>query len=55
MIKVFGATDTVFTTNGDIVIQPLKAKVHKSATEYYLDIEVELEYLEDIVQGVIKY
>lgn len=53
MIKVFGQTDTVFTSNGNIVIQPLKAKVHKSATEYYLDIEVELEYLEDIVQGVI--
>lgn len=53
MIKVFGQTDTTFTSNGNIVIQPLKAKVHKSATEYYLDIEVELEYLEDIVQGVI--
>lgn len=53
MIKVFGATDTVFTSNGDFAIQPLKAKVHKSATEYYLNIEVELEYLEDIVQGVI--
>lgn len=53
MIKIFGATDTTFTSNGDIVIKPLKAKIHKSYTEYYLDIEVPIDYLEYIVQDNI--
>ena len=29
MIKVFGKTDKTFISNGDAVINPLKAKVHK--------------------------
>ena len=29
MIKLFGITDTDYTTNGDKVIIPLKAKIHK--------------------------
>ena len=29
MIKVFGVNDKDFTSNGDAVIQPLKAKVRK--------------------------
>jgi hypothetical protein len=29
MIRVFDETDKVFTTNGNAVIQPLKAKLHK--------------------------
>ena len=29
MIKLYGQTDTTFTNNGDVVILPLKASVHK--------------------------
>ena len=54
MIKVFGQTDTVFTSNGDCVLQPLKAKVHKADNgDYYLDLETSLEYLDFITEGRI--
>ena len=53
MIKVFGATDTVFTSNGDIVIQPLKARVHREAIDYYIDIEVPIEYIDYMAQDRI--
>lgn len=54
MIKVFGATDTDFTSNGDIVLRPIKAKVHKEDNgEYYLDLECGLEYLDYIVENNI--
>lgn len=53
MLKVFKATDTSFTTNGDIVIRPLKAKLHRSSEEYYVDIEVPIEYLDYIKQDAI--
>lgn len=54
MIKVFGQTDTTFTSNGDIVIKPLKAKVHQEIdSDYYLDIEVGIEYIDWITQGRI--
>jgi len=29
MIKVFSATDTDFSSNGDAVLRPFRAKVHK--------------------------
>ena len=29
MIKIFSPTDKLFSSNGDVVIQPLKAKVRK--------------------------
>lgn len=45
MLRVFGATDTEFTSNGDIVLQPYKAKVHKEDNGYYyLDVEAGLQY-----------
>ncbi len=54
MIKVFGQTDTVFTSNGDCVLQPLKAKVHKEDNgEYYLDLETGLEYVDFFSEGRI--
>ena len=54
MIKVFGQTDTTFTSNGDIVVTPFKAKVHKEDNgDYYLDLECGLEYLDYITQGRI--
>lgn len=45
MLKVFGATDTDFTSNGDVVLQPYKAKIHKEDNgDYYLDVEAGLQY-----------
>lgn len=54
MIRVFGTTDKTFTTNGDAVIRPLKAKVHKEDNgDYYLDLETGLEWVDYIVAGNI--
>lgn len=54
MIRVFGQTDTVFTSNGDIVVSPLKAKVHKKDnSDYYLELETSLDYIDFIVEGNI--
>lgn len=54
MIKVFGATDTSFLSNGDVVIQPLKAKVRKEDNDnFYLDIETGLEYVDYLIEGNI--
>ena len=40
MIKLFDITDTLFSTNGDKVIIPTKAKVHKEDNgSFYLDLE----------------
>ena len=54
MIKVFGAADKTFATNGDVVLKPVKAKVRKEDNnEFYLDIEAGLEYLDYLVDGNI--
>ena len=45
MIKVFGETDKDLTSNGDAVIQPYKAKVHKEDNgKFYLNIEADISY-----------
>lgn len=47
MLRVFGVTDTDYTSNGDIVLQPYKAKVHKEDNgDYYLDVEAGLQYVD---------
>ena len=54
MIKVFGAGDTTFTTNGDYVLKPVKAKVRKEDNgAYYLDVEAGLEAVDYIIAGKI--
>ena len=54
MIKLFQSTDKTYASNGDIVITPLKAKVHKEDNgAYYLDIETGIEYAEYLNEGVI--
>lgn len=54
MIKLFGTTDTVFSSNGDKVIIPLRAKVHKEDNgSFYLDLEINLSYINDITKGRI--
>ena len=54
MIRVFGQTDTSFLSNGDVVLSPLKAKVHKKDNgDYYLDLETGLEYVDYFIEGNI--
>ena len=54
MIKVFSTTDLSFTSNGDIVVKPLKAKVHKEDNgDFYLDLETDLSYIDYIVPNNI--
>ena len=54
MIKIFSPTDKIFTSNGDKVIQPLRAKVYKEDNgEYYLDLDADLSYIDYIVQDNI--
>lgn len=54
MIKAFGATDKIFSSNGDIVINPLKAKIHKEDNgDFYLDLETSLDYVDYLVEGNI--
>ena len=45
MVKVFGATDKLYSTNGDVVIQPIKARVHnKDNGDFYLELVCGIEY-----------
>lgn len=54
MIKLFGQTDKSFLSNGDVVLQPIKAKVHKEDNgDFYLDLETGLEYVDYLVEGNI--
>lgn len=40
MLKVFSPSDKIYMTNGDCVLHPLKAKVHKEDNgAFYLDLE----------------
>ena len=54
MIRLFSSDDKTFTTNGDIVIKPLKAKVHKEDNgSFYLDLETSLDYVDDLTANRI--
>lgn len=54
MIKIFGQTDTLFSTNGDKILQPTKCKIHKQDNgEYYADIECSSDYSSYIQNGRI--
>ena len=54
MIKLFGQTDKSFLSNGDIVLHPFRAKVHKEDNgDFYLDLETGLEYVDSLVEGNI--
>ena len=54
MIKLFSITDTSFSSNGDKTIIPLRAKVHKEDNgSFYLDLETDLSYVDDLVEGNI--
>lgn len=54
MIKLFNSTDTLFSSNGDKIIIPIRAKVHKEDNgSFYLDLETNLDYINDLVEGNI--
>lgn len=54
MLRIFSPADKTYTTNGDKVIQPLKATVHKEDNDaYYLDLTCGTEYLPWIKSGNI--
>ena len=54
MIRVFSPNDKIFTSNGDIVLKPLKAKVHKEDNgSFYLDLETSLDYIDDLTANRI--
>lgn len=54
MLKVFGATDYNYFSNGDVVLKPLKAKIHKEDNgDYYLDLVTGLDYSDYLVEGNI--
>ena len=45
MIRVFRDTDKIYNTNGDVVIAPIKARVHNSDNgDYYLELTCGAEY-----------
>lgn len=54
MIKIFGENDVDFSSNGDKIIIPKKAKIYKEDNgNYYLDLEVDLSYSDFIKKDKI--
>ena len=54
MIKLFGVTDTSFSSNGDMVINAKKAIVHKEDNgDFYLELETDDSYASDLTEGRI--
>ena len=54
MLKLFNVTDKLFSSNGDKIIKPLRAVVHKEDNgSFHLDLETDLSYVNDFVEGKI--
>lgn len=54
MIKLFGINDMNFSSNGDVIINPLRAVVHKEDNgPFYLDLETNLSYVDNLIEGNI--
>ncbi len=54
MIKIFGQTDTEFSSNGDVILQATKARLHKKDNgDYYVEIECSTDYSQYIKNGNI--
>lgn len=54
MIKIFGQTDTEYSSNGDKILQPTRCRVHKRDNdEYYAEIECSSDYADYIKHGNI--
>lgn len=52
MIKIFNENDRDFSTNGNIVIKPLRCKERKkkSLNGWYIDVEVDIKYADYILE-----
>lgn len=50
MIRVFLATETDFTTNGEKIIKPISAIITKTEEEEYIEVEAPLEYADFLLQ-----
>ena len=54
MIKLFNSTDTLFSSNGDKIIIPLRAKIHKEDNgSFYLNLETDLSYIDYLIPNKI--
>ena len=54
MIKLFGKTETNFSTNGDKIINAIKARVKKVDNgDFSLELETDLSYVADFEEGRI--
>lgn len=54
MVRIFGPNDRDFTSNGDVVILPAKAKVTKKDNgDYYLELEAGTKYADYLTSGRI--
>lgn len=54
MIRLFGVTDRSFQSNGDRIIEPLEAIVHKEDNgPFYLSLTCDLSYVDDLTEGRI--
>ena len=54
MIKLFGKTETSFSSNGDKVINAIKARIKKVDNgEFCLELETDLSYVSDFEEGRI--
>ena len=54
MIKIFGKTDKIFSSNGDVVLKAARAKVRKEDNgEFYIALETDLSYIDSLVSGNI--
>lgn len=54
MIKLFLESDHSFSSNGDKIIQPKKAVVHKEDNgSFYLEIETDLSYVDFLTSNKI--
>ena len=54
MIKLFEATDKIYTSNGDKIIVPSKAKITKKDNgDFYIDVEAPLSYIDYLIPNNI--
>ncbi len=52
MIRLFDVTDKTFQTNGDRVIIPTRAIVHKEDNgSFFISLETDLSYVDDLTEG----
>lgn len=54
MIRLFQSTDNIFSSNGDKIIIPKKAIIHKEDNgSFFLELETDLSYIDDFASNKI--